>query len=299
MRSKPIILHFAEYLAAKACLRTLEWLPRSQAERLAHAVLRALARLIPRFEQVGHRNLALALPTLDELQRRRILEGMWVSLGRVLASLAKFPQLNRENIHDWIEYEGYEHYREAKAAGRGVIFVTGHLGNWELSAFAHALMSEPLNVVVRPLDNPFLDRLLEQRRQLSGNRIIPKSGAAAPILAALRRNEAVGILVDQNTSADEGVFVKFFGVLACSTPAPARLAARTGAAVIPGFALWVQEKQRYVLRFYPPIALSGDPLADTQAIQSQIERVIREYPDQWLWIHRRWKTRPPGEKSLY
>jgi KDO2-lipid IV(A) lauroyltransferase len=156
-----------------------------------------------------------------------------------------------------------------------------------------------MSVVVRPLDNPYIDRLVEHRRSLSGNRPIFKKDYARAILKALAANEAVGILIDQNASLDNGVFVDFFGAPACAATGFAKLAARSGAAVIPGFAIWSEKERRYVLRFYPPVPMTGDAARDTQALQSQLESIIREYPDQWLWIHRRWKTRPPGEPSVY
>jgi KDO2-lipid IV(A) lauroyltransferase len=174
-----------------------------------------------------------------------------------------------------------------------VLFATAHLGNWELSAFAHALLAAPMHVVVRPLDNPLIDALVERRRSLSGNRLIFKKDYARAILKALAANEAVGILVDQNASLDDGVFVDFFGVPACAGTGFAKLAAHSGAAVIPGFALWSETERRYVLRFYPPVPMTGDAARDTAAVQKQLEEVIRAYPDQWLWIHQRWKTRPP------
>jgi KDO2-lipid IV(A) lauroyltransferase len=217
----------------------------------------------------------------------------------MLAAFARFPNLNSHNISQWIRYEGLEHYTEAKARGNGVLFATAHLGNWELSAFAHALMAGPMNIVVRPLDDPGIDRLIEKYRRLSGNRIISKRDAARGILRALNQNEAVGILIDQNTTPAEGAFIDFFGVRACAGTAFAKIAARTGAAVIPGFALWSETERKYILRFHPPILIQGDAVGDTQRIHALLERVIREYPDQWLWIHRRWKTRPPGEQPLY
>jgi KDO2-lipid IV(A) lauroyltransferase len=179
------------------------------------------------------------------------------------------------------------------------LFATAHLGNWELSAFAHALFTGPMNVVVRPLDNPLIDRMVERRRALSGNRLISKRDIARPILKALAANQAVGILIDQNSSTDSGVFVDFFGTPACSGTGFAKLAARSGAAVIPGFALWSEEERRYVLRFYPPVPMTGDAVRDTQTLQKKLEEIVRAHPGQWLWIHRRWKTRPPGEESLY
>jgi KDO2-lipid IV(A) lauroyltransferase len=254
---------------------------------------------VPRLRRVGMRNLAMALPELGAEEHRRIIDGVFRSIARSLVSFARFPRLNKDNIGEWIRYEGYEHFESALRRGKGVLFATAHLGNWELSAFAHALMSGPMHVVVRPLDNPRVDRLVEARRAGSGNRMIGKKEFARSILQALKDNQSVGILVDQNASLDEGVFVDFFGIPACAGAGFAKIAAHSGAVVIPGFALWSEQERKYILRFYPPVPLTGDPARDTQALHACLETVIREYPDQWLWIHRRWKTRPPGSKSLY
>jgi KDO2-lipid IV(A) lauroyltransferase len=217
----------------------------------------------------------------------------------MLVAFSRFPDLNARNIHDWIRYEGHEHFRYAKRRGNGVLFATAHLGAWELSAFAHALLTEPMHVVVRPLDNPYIDRIVSDRRVASGNTLIPKKDAARSIFRALKANQAVGVLVDQNAALDEGVFVDFFGIQACAGTAFVRLAQRTGAAVIPGFALWSEAENRYILRFYPVLEFTGDTQSDTQMLHSRLEQVIRDYPDQWLWLHRRWKTRPPGSGALY
>jgi KDO2-lipid IV(A) lauroyltransferase len=238
----------------------------------------------------------MAIPGSD---RQSITDGVFRSIARLLVSFARFPHINHANVSEWIRYEGFEVYQEAKRRGKGVLFATAHLGNWELSAFAHSLMAEPMNVVVRPLDNPAIDRMVEHRRTLSGNRVIQKKEAARGILKALSRNEAVGILIDQNSNLSEGVFVDFFGIPACANATFAKIAFRSGAAVIPGFALWCDDEQRYVLRFYPIVEMTGDATADTASIHRVLETVIRENPDQWLWIHRRWKTRPPGEPPLY
>ena len=202
-------------------------------------------------------------------------------------------------IHDWIRYEGYEHFEQALELGKGVLFATAHLGNWELSAFSHALMSRPMRIVVRPLDNPRIDALVESRRAASGNRLIAKKDFARSILQALKANEAVGILVDQNAGLSDGVFIDFFGIRACAGAGFAKIAAHSGATVIPGFALWSAQERKYILRFYPPLPITGDVVQDTQALHSQLESVIREYPGQWLWLHRHWKTRPPGMPDLY
>jgi Kdo2-lipid IVA lauroyltransferase/acyltransferase len=241
----------------------------------------------------------MALPELDLAKREAIVDGTFRSIGRLLLAVARFPSLHASNINTWITYEGLEHYAAAKQAGRGVLVATAHLGNWELSAFAHAMLTEPMNVMVRPLDNRLIDGLVEERRTLSGNRLIFKRDAARAVLKALRGNEAVGVLIDQNTSEHEGVFVDFFGKPACAGTGFVKLAYRSQAAVVPGFALWDQDKKRYVLRFFPALELTGDERADTQRIHAFLERAIRQYPDQWMWIHRRWKTRPSGEAPIY
>jgi KDO2-lipid IV(A) lauroyltransferase len=283
------------YLIASFVLWTLALSPPS----LAYFYARLLDLALPRLRRVAMRNLELAYPEKTIAERKAIVQEVFRSIGRLLYSFARFPQINRENVSQWIRYEGLEHFLDAKRTGRGVLFATAHFGNWELSAFAHGLMTEPLKVVVRPLDDSAVDRLIEDRRQLSGNRLIEKKDAARAILRALQQNEAVGILIDQNTSLEEGTFVNFFGTPACANTAFAKIAHRTGARVIPGFAIWLESEQRYVLRFYPPMEMTGDAAKDTERLHALLERVIREHPGQWLWIHRRWKTRPRGEQSIY
>ena len=243
----------------------------------------AIDRLIPRFRRIARENLAL----VGQPDEGRIDE-VFRSIARILVAFAHFPDIDRSNVSGWIRMEGIEHVHRALAAGRGLIFATGHLGNWELSAYAFALLDRPISFVVRPFDNPLLDRLVDRYRTLSGNRTIGKRDYVRSILEALHRNEMVGILADQHDQ--NGVAVDFFGVPALSSPGIARIAAKTGAAVIPGFAIWSDAESKYVLRFYPPVAMVGEVHADTQAIQKAIEVAVREYPGQWLWIHRRWKT---------
>jgi KDO2-lipid IV(A) lauroyltransferase len=255
--------------------------------------------LAPRLRRTAYKNLTFAFPEHDAVWRREIVDGVYQSIGRLLVAFARFPLIGKSNVEEWIRYEGFEHYERAKERGNGVLFATAHLGNWELSAFAHALLTEKMNIVVRPLDNPLLDALVETRRALSGNMLLSKRDFARTILHALRDNEPVGILVDQNSAGDNAAFVPFFGRQACTNLTFAKLAERSGAAVIPGFALWSEKERRYVLRFYPAIGMTGDAVEDTARIQAAVEAAIREYPEQWLWIHRRWKTRPEGEAGIY
>ncbi len=299
MKSRSTVRNWIEYGIALGVLKSLEYSPRAVAERLARAYVNALDRSTPRLRETGIRNLALAFPEKTGSERAAIADGVFRSIGRLIFSFARFRRIGRTNVSDWVRFEGIEYVEAGLRAGRGILFATAHLGNWELSAFAYGLVRAPMSVIVRPLDNPLIDRMVARRRALSGNRIIDKQDFARAILKALQANEAVGILIDQNASLDQGTFVDFFGVPACSGTGFAKLAARSGAAVIPGFALWLEAERRYVLRFYPPVRITGCAEDDTQILHQRLEEVIRVYPDQWLWIHRRWKTRPPGAAPIY
>lgn len=294
-----MIRTLVEYWCARAFLGLLAALPKGSAFAVARGATRLLDLAIPRLRKSARINLAFGLSARSAAERERIIDGIFTSIARMLVSLSRFPSLNKNNIHEWIRYEGFEHFERALKLGRGVLFYTAHLGNWELSAFAHALMSRPMHVVVRPLDNPRIDSLVARFRALSGNSVIEKKDFARGILKALAANQAVGILADQNVGLNEGVFVEFFGKSACAHPGFARIAAHARATVIPGYALWSVEEGRYILRFFPPVEMTGDSVEDTQRLHRQLESAIRQHPDQWLWIHRRWKTRPPGEPPIY
>jgi KDO2-lipid IV(A) lauroyltransferase len=299
LRHKSPSREWIEYCLARVVLASLANGPRSVAFWLARRYTRLLDLAIPRLRRVAMRNLEMALPDTDPCARVRIVDGVFDSIARLLVVFARFPRITSDNIKEWIRYEGYEHFEVARRRGRGVLFATAHLGNWEFSAFAHAILSAPMYVIVRPLDNRRIEQLVARRRTLAGNILIDKREFARPILQALKENQAVGILVDQNASPENGVFVDFFGIPACAFTGFAKIAAHSGAAVIPGYALWSEREGRYVLRFDPPVDITGDALADTARIQARLEQVIREYPEQWLWIHRRWRTRPAGGVSLY
>ena len=216
MRHRSRLRNVLEYCVAVVALKSLQWTPRKLSFALARFYTRLLDLAIPRLRRVARRNLAMALPEFTPQRHAEIVDGVFRSIARILVTFAKFPAIRRGYLERWIRLEGGEHFDQAREAGRGVLFATAHLGNWELSAFAHALMTAPMNVVVRPLDNPLIDALVERRRALTGNRPIGKKDFARAILKALAANEAVGILIDQNASLDAGVFVDFFGVPACS-----------------------------------------------------------------------------------
>lgn len=276
------------YLVVRVILAIVGILPHS-----AQFFAELIDVLVPRYRRIARENLLQAGYNVPD----PIIDGVYRSIGRIIASFAQFPNITRKNVHQWIHYDGLENFTNAHAKGRGVLVATAHLGNWELSAFTHALMTAPMHIVVRPLDNPHLDAFVEHQRSLTGNPIITKKDAARGIFKALRAGDAVGILIDQNSTREEGVFIDFFGRKACANAAFVKFAHRTGAAVVPGFALWSDADRKYVLRFYPEIQMTGDVQTDTQRVHSAIEAVIREYPDQWLWIHRRWKTQPLPESA--
>jgi len=284
-----------EYWLARFVLSTLSVTSLSTANALARSYVRLLDMALPRLRRTALKNLEMA----GFAGRERITTGVFDSVARLVVSFARFPQITRDNVAEWIRYEGLENFQQANARGKGVLVATGHFGNWELSAFAHAYLVAPMQIVVRPIDNPSIDALVESRRELSGNHAIAKKDAARGILRALGAGDAVGVLIDQNTTPDQGVFVDFFGVKACAGSAFVKLAHHSGAAVVPGYALWSEKEQRYVLHFEPAVEMTGDVQHDTQQVHSRLEAAIRKNPDQWLWIHRRWKTRPPGEGPIY
>jgi KDO2-lipid IV(A) lauroyltransferase len=242
---------------------------------------------------------------LSEAERERIARGSFRSLGRLLGEISQFPRLNRQNIESLVVYAGLENYLAAVARGRGVIFLTGHIGAWELSVYAHSVYGYPSSFLARRVDNPLIERIAENYRTMYGNRSIDKKLGVREVIRTLRAGGVVGILADLNSLREEGVFCDFFGVQASTTVGVATLAMRTGAVVLPGYLVWDEATKRHILHFEPPVEtiLTGnreaDVFANTARYTKVIENIIRRYPDQWLWIHRRWRTRPEGEASLY
>ena len=294
-----------EYAAAWPFIKILGVLPRPLARAFGIGLGRIVYLAHVRLRRVGMRNLALAFPEKTEAERARILRGEFTSLGRQLAEVCQFPKYTRENIEQVVVYDGLENYERAYARGKGVLFLTAHYGGWELSAFAHSLHGHWLHIVMRPMDNPYLDRLIERYRTMHGNKTVAKDDFVRGLLAAMKAGETVGILMDTNMTPPQGVFVDFFGIPACTASGLARIALRTDAAVVPGFTIWDQALGKYRLRFDPAVELErtgdleADIVANTQKFTAIIEDYVRQYPEQWLWVHRRWKTRPEGQPSLY
>ena len=254
------------------------------------------------------RNLQTAFPEMPVEERKQVLRLMYRNLGW---QLAEFCRLDRRidrytaaaNTAERVRYQGLEHFLGAERDGRGVLILTGHLGAWELSSFYHSLMGHPMGIVIRRLDNRYLDEFVNRIRCLHGNRVLHKDDFARGLISAMRQGETVGILMDTNMTPPQGVFVDFFGRKACTASGLARVALKTGAAVVPGFLVWEAAEGRYVLHFGERILFEdtgdaeSDVLALTQKCTSVIEDWVRRYPEQWLWIHRRWKTRPDGTRE--
>jgi KDO2-lipid IV(A) lauroyltransferase len=294
-----------EFVLVWAAVKLLSLPPRSIARNIGAFIARLALLLTPRLAGVGDLNLRLAFPGKNAAERQQILRRLYRNLGWLLAEFCQMPRYTPETTRTFIRYEGLEHYLAARDEGKGVLILTGHLGAWELSSFYHSLMGYPMSIVIRRLDNPLVDSLVNHIRCLHGNQVLHKDDFARGLLASMRRGETVGILMDTNMTPPQGSFVDFFGQSACTGTGLARIAMKTGARVLPGFLLWEEASQQYVLRFGASLSLAGsgdveaDVIANTALFTKVIEDYIRQYPDQWLWVHRRWKTRPQGDAPIY
>jgi KDO2-lipid IV(A) lauroyltransferase len=280
-------------------------LPRTAARAVGAGIGTLAWVALGRLRGVGLRNLELAFPEKTEAERRTILRGVYRSLGWQIGEFCKMGGYTAEQASKFIRYDGLENYLAARGRGKGVLVLTGHLGAWELSSFYHSLMGYPMSLVIRRLDNPLVDEFVNRIRCLHGNRVIHKDDFARGLIKSMHRGQTVGILMDTNMTPPQGIFVPYFGVKACTASGLARVALHTGAAVLPGFLVWEAAEKKYVLRFGEELELirTGegvqDIVANTALFTATIEAYVRRYPEQWLWVHRRWKTRPEGERKLY
>lgn len=296
-----------EYAVARTILGGLGILPRSSAISVGLAIGRLGYLFAGKLRRTGERNLEIAFPEMPERERKELLRGSFASLGRLLGEFSQLPKATPEKLRGLIEYDqvGLAHLREAEKTKRGIIFLTGHLGCWELHSFGWSALEYPLSFLVRPIDNPRIEEMIEGIRTKFGNRAIDKQSAARQSLRVLREGGTLGILSDLNTQTREGVFVPFFGKLACTTAGIATLALKTDAVVIPTCAVWDNKKKRYFFHGDPPVELvrtgnhEKDIELNTARFAAAVEHMVRLYPDQWLWIHKRWKTRPDGEDDVY
>jgi len=293
------------YAVVSSVVKLAGALPRSMARALAEGLARMLFAVTPKLRRTAEFNLKLAFPQWTNARREATIRAMVRSLGWMAAEFAHMPRYTRKNIEEIIVLDGHENFLEGQRRGKGVLFLTAHMGAWELSSYAHAVYGYLLHYMARPLDNARLDGLVNRYRGLSGNAPIFKNESARLMLRILKEAGTVGILADQNTMREEGAFVDFFGVPACTTTGIARVALHTGAAVVPGYAVWDESLKKYRLRFEPPLELvrtgdaEGDIVENTRRFAKVTEEIIRKYPEQWVWVHARWKTRPQGELPVY
>jgi len=294
-----------ESFALRSVVAMIGVLPRSAARAVGAGIGAVAWKLVRRLREVGLRNLEMAFPEKSVAEREVILRGVYRSLGWQMGEFCKMSGYTEEHASEFIRYDGLERYLAAREKGKGVLVLTGHLGAWELSSFYHSLMGYPMSLVIRRLDNPLVDAFVNRIRCLHRNRVIHKDDFARGLLTSMSRGETVGILMDTNMTPPQGVFVPYFGVEACTASGMARVALHSGAAVLPGFLVWEAEEKKYVLRFGEELELirtgdsAEDIVANTALFTATIEAYVRRYPEQWLWVHRRWKTRPEGEERLY
>jgi Kdo2-lipid IVA lauroyltransferase/acyltransferase len=294
-----------EYVAAWAGLKALGIFPRPVARFLGAQFAAAAFSLRPDLRSIADKNLELAFPDMTELERRRIVRNMVRQVGWMAGEFSQLPRYSRKNIEKIVVVDGLENFQAARKLGKGVLFLTGHMSAWELAPFAQALYGNPLHFLVRPVTNARVDALINHYRCLSGNQPVDKNRSARAILKILAQGGTVGILSDHNTAGEEGIFVNFFGIPAATTSGLARIALRTEAAVVPVFLSWDGNLRKYRLRFQPavPLVRTDDEESDigenTARFNRIIEDYIRDHPDQWFWLHKRWKTRPPGAEPLY
>lgn len=280
------------------------WLPESATYALGRLAGRLAFRLDRRHRAITMENLARAFPEArSPAEVERLARAVFENLGWTAVDVARSDRLLREAGADAVRFDGVEKVEEARRRGKGVLFISAHFGPWELLPLSYAVRFGPAHVVARPLDNPWLDDLLTALRERGGNRVIRKRDAVQAILQVLRRGEMVGILIDQHIGEKEGVVVPFFGRPASTAFAPALIAMRSGAAVIP-VAIVRERPGRYRVRIAAevPLRRSGDLRADlvenTARFTAAIEAFIREHPDHWFWVHRRWKTHLPLDPRL-
>src|SRR5271154_7072855 len=294
-----------QYAAAVTIVKVLGALPRPIARAIASTVARACFAVLPKLRKTAEFNLRLAFPDWDGKKRGTVIRGMVRNLGWMAAEFARLPKYTSENIEQFVILDGHENFLAGRQKGKGVLYLTGHIGAWELSSFAHALYGFPLHYMARPIDNARIDAFVNGYRCLSGNQPIFKNQSARAMLKILKDQGTVGILADQNTMLQEGVFVDFFGTPACTSTGIARVALHTDAAVVPGYVFWDPGIRKYRLRFEPPVELvrSGNAERDIQENTARfakiIEEIIRQHPEQWVWMHARWKSVPWGDQKRY
>jgi Kdo2-lipid IVA lauroyltransferase/acyltransferase len=294
------LISYLIYALARTVIFVLQIMPRN----IGIAIIRLLAACTY-FLDAPHRhiadvNLQIAFPDMPAKERRRIARKSFQNTAMNLIEISRLPKLTPDTIASLVTYDpqfGLQNYQAALRQGKGILYLTGHFSSWELLPSAHALHGYPLSFITRPLDNVFLERYLLKLRESKGNMVMNKKNSARQILKNLKSNGTAGILMDQNTSLQEGIFVDFFGIPAATTTGMAFFALHTNAPVLPGY-LTPMRNGRYAIKFLPPVDLicTGDQARDIEAntrrFNEILENIIREQPESWLWGHKRWKYQP-------
>lgn len=275
-------------------------LPRPVVLALGRTLGGLWGRIDARHLAIAADNLRRAFPEWDEARVLRTARGVYRHFGAVILDLLWMEGRPAEALLALADLDGVEHLQRARALGRGVVSPSAHFGNWEVQAVASTPLVGTVASIARPLDNPALDRRLVGLRTSTGNTVIYKQKALAQVIKAIREGGIVAILIDQNVQAKDGIFVRFFGRPACTTTVAAALALKTGAAIVP-VSCALQPSGRYLMRYGPPVEWVASGRRDediaglTQHLTSIVEGWVRERPEQWLWLHRRWKTQPSAE----
>ncbi|HEX8196649.1 MAG TPA: lysophospholipid acyltransferase family protein [Pyrinomonadaceae bacterium] len=295
----------SELLAVRSLLGAIGALPLETSMRFGKSLGRFLGSRFPKLQKTARRNLDIAFPEMSAKEKDKIVLGTFESIGRHLGFVSHFRRFKLEDVRNVVEVVGKEHFDNAHATGRGVLFFTGHFGSWEVFNLLPPAFGFGMNILVRRIDNPLLEKYVDAFRTKFGSVTLDKTRSARQMFRVLENGELLGILADLNAQEKEGVFVDFFGVPASTTVSIAKLALKTNAAVLPAFAVWEESKQKYVVYLEPPVEYKQGDASDenvrelTQKITNVVEKYVRLYPEQWLWIHKRWNTRPPGEGGLY
>jgi len=298
---------FLEYSAAKSVLTGLGMLPGPAAIAVGKSMGRAFYLLAGELKRTAGINLRLAFPEKTEAERSELVRECFDNLGRELGLFSQFATRSQQELIDMIEPSGFEHLDAAiEKYGQRIILWTAHLGAWELTSFGFSFLGHPFTFLVRRIDNPRIEEMVDRVRTRFGNKTLDKLSAARSMLKILRQGETpLGLLFDLNTLDDEAIFVDFFGVPAATSFIVSKLAVRTKAPLLPVFAPWNEATKKFQLIVTPMVEpkISGDEEADVRCLTTRLSRIIedqiRQHPGQWLWVHKRWKTRPPGEPLIY
>ena len=295
----------SELLAVRSLLGAIGALPLETSMRFGKSLGRFLGSRFPKLQKTARRNLDIAFPEMFAEEKDRLILGTFESMGRHLGFVSHFRKFKLEDVRNIVEVVGKEHFDRAHATGRGVLFFTGHFGSWEVFNLLPPAFGFGMNILVRRIDNPLLEKYVDSFRTKFGSVTLDKARSTRQMFRVLENSELLGILADLNAQEKEGVFVDFFGVPASTTVSIAKLALKTNAVVLPAFAVWEEAKQKYVVYLEPPVEYESGDVSDvnvrnlTQKITNVVEKYVRLYPEQWLWIHKRWNTRPAGEPSIY